>query len=141
LKTGSSIVKTFANNSDLNLGRFTNGTFYYTGLMDEARIQSGIVSSNWVWANWMTVASNTTFASYSEVTQQFPALSAFSSGNNLALEWPANGVGFAIYTTTNLTSAAVWTLVTNRPEFTNGVWEVSLTTDAISARFFRLQAP
>jgi hypothetical protein len=141
LQTSSSIVKTFANNADLNLGRFTNGTFYYTGLMDEARIQSGIVSSNWVWANWMTVASNTTFASYSEVTQQFPALSAFSSGNNLALEWPANGVGFAIYTTTNLTSAAVWTLVTNRPEFTNGVWEVSLTTDAISARFFRLQAP
>jgi hypothetical protein len=139
LQASSSIVKTFANNTDLNFGRFTNNNFYFTGLMDEARIQTGIVSSNWVWANWMTVASNSTFASYSTVTQQSPALSVSLNGNELILQWPASGVGFALHTATNLASPGAWLVATNQAALVNGRWQISLVKDAIP-RFYRLQA-
>jgi hypothetical protein len=139
LQSSSSIVNTFVNNADLNFGRFTNNNFYFTGLMDEARIQIGTVSSNWVWANWMTVASNSTFASYSSVTQQSPALSMSLNGGNLVLQWPASGVGFALYTATNLAATANWAPASNQAALVNGQWQVSLMNDAIS-RFYRLQA-
>jgi hypothetical protein len=140
LLSSSSIVKTFANNADLNLGRFTNNIFYFTGLMDEARIQTGTVSSNWIWANWLTVASNATFATYSSVTQQSPALSVSLNGNALVLQWPASGVGFALYATTNLIPTAVWSLMTNLPTFQNGRWQISVLRDPPISRFYRLQA-
>jgi hypothetical protein len=140
VQSSSSVVKTFANNADLNLGRFTNGTLYFTGSMDEARIQTGTVSSNWVWANWMTVASNATFESYSSVTQQSPALSVSLNGAALVLQWPASAVGFALYTTTNLTPPANWLLATNQAAFVNGQWQISLANDALASRFYRLQA-
>jgi len=138
LQSSSSIVKTFANNTDLNLGRFTNSSFYFTGLMDEARIQTGTVSSNWVWANWMTVASNATFASYSSVTQQSPALSVSLNSNALVLQWPASGVGFALYTATNL-QTAIWTLTTNQPFLLNDQWWIQISRDGNASRFYRLQ--
>jgi hypothetical protein len=139
LQSSSSIVKNFANNADLNLGRFTNNNFYFTGLMDEARIQSGIVSSNWVWANWMTVASNSTFTSYSTVTQESPALSVSLNANALVLRWPASGVGFALYSSTNLVPAN-WAPVTNQAALVNGEWQIPLMSDAIACRFYRLLA-
>jgi hypothetical protein len=140
LQSSSSIVKTFANTADLNLGRFTNSSFYFTGLIDEARIQSGIVSSNWVWANWMTVASNSIFENYSRVTQQSPALSVSLNGGNLLLQWPASGVGFRLYSTTNLAATAIWLLATNQATLVNGQWQISLASDALASRFYRLQA-
>jgi len=140
LQSSSSIVKTFANNADLNLGRFTNSTFYFTGLMDVARIQNSVVSSNWVWANWMTVASNCTFTSYSSVTLQSPALSVSMNGSNLLLQWPASGVGFALYTATNIAPTANWLLATNQAALVNGEWQISLAIDALASRFYRLRA-
>ncbi len=140
LQSSSSIVKTFANSADLNLGRFTNSNFYFTGLMDEARIQTGIVSSNWVWANWMTVASNSTFESYSPVSQQSPALSVSLDGSNLLLQWPASGVGFGLYSTTNLGPSSIWALATNVAELINGQWQISVADDSGISRFYRLQS-
>jgi hypothetical protein len=140
LQSSSSLVKTFANSADLNLGRFTNSAFYFTGLMDEARIQISTVSSNWVWANWMTVVSNATFASYSTITQQSPALSVGLNGGNLLLQWPASGVGFALYSTTNIRPGAVWTALPDAPAFVNGKWQISVANDANISRFYRLQA-
>jgi len=139
LQSSSSIVKTFANNADLNLGRFTNSNFYFTGLMDEARIQTSTVSSNWVWANWMTVASNAAFATYSTVTQQSPALSVSLTSNTLVLQWPASGVGFALYSSSNL-APANWALATNLATLFDGQWQISLVNDASASRFYRLQA-
>jgi len=52
------------NQAALNLARFTSGNFYWKGMIDEARIESVARSSNWVWATWMTVASNSALASY-----------------------------------------------------------------------------
>jgi len=63
----SSVVTDFPNQATVNLGRFTNNSFYFNGILDEARIGVGACSSNWVWASWMTVASNATFAAGSAV--------------------------------------------------------------------------
>lgn len=140
VQSSSSIIKTFANNADLNLGRFTNADFYFTGLMDEARIQTGTVSSNWVWANWMTVASNATFQSYSAVTQESPALSVILTAGGPVLQWPGSGVGFALYTATNLGPTAVWSGATNQPTLVDGQWQIPITDESAAARFYRLQA-
>lgn len=69
---GGAVTPTFTQVADLNVGRFTNSALYYTGLIDEARIHSGIDSSNWVWASYMTVASNAEFSTYSSVTSTAP---------------------------------------------------------------------
>jgi hypothetical protein len=36
----------------------------WKGRIDEARIQQGTASANWIWASWMTMASNSAFSSY-----------------------------------------------------------------------------
>jgi len=41
---------------------------YYDGLLDDVRISDGVRSSNWLWACWMTVASNRPFTAYGNVT-------------------------------------------------------------------------
>ncbi|MBU6402854.1 MAG: hypothetical protein KGS61_21240, partial [Verrucomicrobia bacterium] len=60
-------VSDFANQSDLNLGRFTDTAFPMNGLVDEVRIASSTNSAAWVWASYRTVAANSTFQSYSAV--------------------------------------------------------------------------
>ncbi len=139
--TASGSIRTdFSNQSDVNAARMTNSGFYLKGTIDEARILSATASSNWVWASWMTVASNATFASYSTVTQQTPALKICASGSNLILNWPASGVGLSIYTTTNLTPPVLWTSATNQPFLTNSQWQITLPPGSDATRFYRLQS-
>jgi len=40
----------------VNIGRFTNGTLYFKGVLDEVRIEAWMASSNWVWASAMAVS-------------------------------------------------------------------------------------
>jgi hypothetical protein len=135
------VITGFANQADMNLGRFTNASFYFNGSMDEARIASGTCSSNWVWADWMTVVSNTALASYSTITRETPVLSlAGSASGSLTLTWPTPGVGFALYTATNVTPPAVWTLLTNQPVLVNTQWQVALSSGTSPAQFYRLQS-
>jgi hypothetical protein len=72
--------------------------------------------------------------------QQSPALSVSLTGSNLLLRWPASGVGFALYTATNIAPTANWLLTTNLAAFVNGQWQISLMNDAIASRLYRLQA-
>jgi hypothetical protein len=134
----SAVVPGFANNADINLGRFTNATLYFTGAMDEARIASGTRSSNWVWASWMTVASNTALTSYSVVNPR-PTLSMDSSSNGPVLSWPTNAGVFTLFTTTDLVSPPAWVPATNVPVQSNGQWQVSLGTNIDGNQFYRLQ--
>lgn len=133
------VVTDFVNNTDLNFGRFTNNFNYFKGTMDEARIQSGLASSNWIWATWMTVSSNTSLENYSGVALQSPSLSINPGANGALLSWPGNGVGFTLFTTTNLTPPAVWTPATNQPVFTNNQWQISLPANS-STHFYRLKS-
>jgi hypothetical protein len=134
----SAVVPGFANQADVNLGRFTNSSFYFTGVMDEARIASGTRSSNWVWASWMTVTSNATWSGYSQVNPQ-PTLSLVASGSGPVLSWPTDAGVFTLFTTTNLLPPATWYPATNVPVQTNGQWQVPLGTNLTASQFYRLQ--
>jgi hypothetical protein len=61
--------------------------------MDELRIESAMRSTNWAWASWMTVVSNSVLASYSSVVQQPLAISIAGTGKEELVCWPAHGVG------------------------------------------------
>ena len=137
---GSTQVATdFVNLADMNLGRFTNGSLYFTGVMDEARIQNGAASANWSWASWATVAANSTLANYAPVSRSAPSLALSTGPGSLVLSWPANGVGFSLYSTTNLAPPVAWTPVTTAPTLTGNQWQVTLPANNAPTRFFRLQ--
>ncbi|HLX70543.1 MAG TPA: DUF2341 domain-containing protein, partial [Verrucomicrobiae bacterium] len=137
----SSVNGSFPNQAGVNLGRFTNNTFYFKGAMDEVRIESGTRDSNWVWAAWMNVVSNTTLANYTGITQAAPALSIGGSPDGgTVLTWPASGVGFTLYTATNLTPPITWTPATNQPAFSNNQWQMTLPPDQTTSRYYRLQS-
>jgi hypothetical protein len=57
------------------------------GAVDEARIQSGVNSSNWVWASYMTVASNSVFGAYSSVASSTVKLNFSVIEGKLVLTW------------------------------------------------------
>jgi hypothetical protein len=141
-RTGKSSVQTMFGNQNLfNIGRFTNGTFYFKGTIDEARIESGTRSSNWVWASWMTVESNSVFSSYSPVTQQQPVLSIDANAGGLSASWPGSGVGFRLYTASNLVPPVAWSMATNQPFLTNAntQWQITLPSNGGGPVFYRLQ--
>jgi hypothetical protein len=135
----STVDAAFPNQTGLNLGRLTNNTYYFNGVLDEARIQAGAQSSNWVWASWATVASNSVFQSYSAITQQMPALTIGVGGGTASLNWAGSSVGFALYTATNLGSST-WTPATNQPVLTNSQWQIALPVDSSATRFYRLKS-
>jgi hypothetical protein len=129
----------FMNQSDENLARFTNSNFYFKGAIDEARVESAARSSNWVWASWMTVAGNSTLATYSPVNPQ-PTLSLVSSPSGPLLTWPASAGIFTLYTATNLTPPATWLPVTNSPTLVSNQWQFPLEQTGADSQFYRLQA-
>jgi hypothetical protein len=137
----SNIDSAFPNETGINLGRFTNNALLFKGSMDEVRIEAGQRSSNSVWAAWMNVVSNTSLANYTGVTRTAPALSIGGSGDGgTVLTWPASGVGFSLYTATNLTAPVVWTLATNQPALSNSQWQITLPQDGDVSRYYRLQS-
>jgi hypothetical protein len=136
----SSVVTGFPSQATVNLGRFTNSMFYFNGILDEARIGVGACSSNWVWASWMTVASNAAFAVASAVIRQPPTLAVAGGAGGLVLSWPGSGVGLALSAATNLIPPVVWSPVTNVPALVSNQWQIPLPPDDDTARFYRLQA-
>jgi hypothetical protein len=79
----------FTNYADVNLGRFTDGSFAIHGIVDEARIRSGISSPNWVWAEYMNVAQNSAFESYGPAVTSLVTINAHLIGGKLVLSWPS----------------------------------------------------
>jgi len=137
--TNGPTVTDFANASGLDLGRFTNSGFYFTGSLDEARIAPGICSSNWICATWLNVASNNVFNS-SSIVNPSPALASSRSADGIALSWPqASGV-FTLYATTNLAPPVIWQPATNAVTYVNGQWQTSIAPVDQGTQFYRLQA-
>jgi hypothetical protein len=131
------VVNDFANDTDLNLGRFTNGFFYFNGAIDEARIQTGTVSPDWVWASWMTAASNTFFATYSTVNPR-PTLSVAAAESGPLLTWPASAGVFTLHVATHLAPPIDWSPAAESAVLVEGQWRASLSP-AGGSRFYRLQ--
>jgi len=137
IPSGGAVYPSFANASDLNLGRFLNNVFYFDGLLDEVRIASNVQTANWIWASWHSVASNVVFVSFSPVNPE-PSVSVAASGDAPVLSWPATAGPLTLYTATNLSSPTVWLPVTNLPFLTNGQWQITLPA-AGGSQFYRLQ--
>jgi hypothetical protein len=127
-----------ANQADVNLGRFINSDFYFKGVLDETRIEAVTRSSNWVWASWMTVASNAALAEYASVAQQPLTLFASTSNKWVVLAWPAFGVGAALYVATNQAEPVLWFLATNAPALVGSQWQVIISAADGGPRFYRL---
>ena len=84
----TTVQANFPSDGDLHLGRFIDPFFYMHGTMDEARIQDGVASPNWVWADYMTVAQNSGFQSYSSITNSLVTLAFEVINGQLVLSWP-----------------------------------------------------
>jgi hypothetical protein len=131
----------FQEEGAVNMGRMTNGTFYFKGAIDEARIMSGTSSSNLVWASWMNVASNADWENASAVVRARPDLTIGATNDKtLLLSWPGSGVDFGLFTSTNLTAPVVWKPATNGLVFTNNHWQITLSPGGDEVCLFRLQA-
>jgi hypothetical protein len=87
--SSSSVVKDFTTLADLNLARFLDNNFGLHGAMDEARIQQGVSSANWIWASYMTVAGNSSFQTYTDVSgsSNNGDLTIQESNGSLVLSW------------------------------------------------------
>ncbi|MDD4869986.1 MAG: LamG domain-containing protein [Kiritimatiellae bacterium] len=48
------------------------GTYWFNGIVEEARVENVARSSNWVWACWMNTASNSLFAGYGKIEGKGP---------------------------------------------------------------------
>jgi hypothetical protein len=134
-------VSTFGLTNVLDLGAFLNPAFQFNGDLDEARIQAGIASSNWIYTSWETVAANTELENYSAVAEQRPNLSISNDSSNILLTWPGSGIGFTLYSTTNLASVLSWQPSRNQPVLVSNQWQVELPTNGNSVCFYRLQSP
>jgi hypothetical protein len=118
-------------------------------LLDEARMANTARSPDWIWASYATSATNSSLAAYANVVRNHPQLNiqtdAAGHGGSLVFNWPASGVGFALQTATNLATPVAWTALTNAPMLitTNGVtqWQISLSPDANTMRYYRLWSP
>ena len=70
-----------------------------------------------------------------------PTLSIASAGTNIFLAWPvANGTGYTLYSSTDLTAPGGWTNAAAAVQTNSGQYVVTILPDAIT-RFFRLQKP
>jgi hypothetical protein len=128
-------VNLFAITNQLNLGAFLNPALFITGDLDEARVQYGIASTNWLITTYLNMA-DTSFISYSSVNLQ-PVLTITSSVNGYLFSWPANDGVFTLETATSL--AGPWTAVTTpAPVMTDGVWEQTVQP-AAGNHFYRLE--
>ena|SRR5260221_13926012 len=64
----------------------TSGALDFNGFLDEARIESGVRSSAWIWASWATVA-NSAFATYGSIVPAAVTLHCQVVNGQLVLTW------------------------------------------------------
>jgi hypothetical protein len=131
------VVSSLGLTNQLNLGAFLDPVFYFTGPLDEARVQYGIATTNWVVATYQNMADPSAFVSFSSVNLQ-PPLSITSLSNMYVLSWPTNDGTFTLESTTNLTPPAVWAPVSGSPVITNGLYE-QIVQPVNRNTFYRLQ--
>lgn len=89
------------------------GYLCFNGAMDEARIESGVCSSNWVWASWATVADSA-FANYGAITPPNVTLQYQVISGQVVLTWATGALQSSPTVTgpyTNVTSASPFTLI------------------------------
>ena len=113
---------------------------YHKGPLDEMRISNVPRSSNWVWAVYQNIASNSAFASYGMVSGAIPPAPEFqsfsvSNGQVTMLVGGVAGYTYAVQTSTNLVT---WTnLFTTNPAVMPFNW-VDASASNYPLRFYRV---
>jgi hypothetical protein len=87
LTGANTILSSFARTNNVRLGSAIDNFFTFLGSMDEARIEDGTRSTNWIWASYMTVGATTNFESYSSVSSSVVTLNYSVSGQTMLLNW------------------------------------------------------
>lgn len=67
------------------------------------------------------------------------AISSAPGGNSVSIAWPANAVGFTLYSANTLAPPVQWTPVPVPPTLVNTQWVVTLSPLTNQAAFYRLQ--
>jgi len=84
-----SILNNFSKTNHVLLGMSSDGAFPFNGAIDEARVEFGVCSSNWIWSSWANAVSIGSLSTYARVS--------IASGNGLnfniidggiILNWP-----------------------------------------------------
>jgi hypothetical protein len=141
---GGSVLSDFAIQAAIDLGCFANTNYPFKGSMDEVRIEPLARSPNWIWASWMTVASNTTFATYAVLDGALKITDLFAESGG-ALRFGGSGLPLQAYVleaATSLVPPVVWSpLVTNTAD-SEGVFGFSdpQATNFLQ-RFYRITIP
>jgi hypothetical protein len=128
----------------LILGRDGNATtpWYFTGSLDEVRFSTVVRSANWVWAEYVNIASNTVFNNYGAMAAG-SGITVGSTSNafpntfvNATSTWSytISGVALTNNLTVSVPSSSVFTISSNNVDFgsevvlaTNDVGNVPLT--------------
>lgn len=130
-------------NTDMNIAREYGGR-NLNARMDEVRISSVARSTNWLWATYQSIASNSVFVAASPVQTigvLGTNLTATLLGGSLKLSWPADHTGWRLQVQTNSINqglGANWTDVPNA-SVTNQVIVPTITTNG--AVFYRMVFP
>jgi hypothetical protein len=122
------------------------------GMLDEGRIMAVAASSNWVWASYMTMGSNASFATYgtvqagtgggAEVIMFVPAgMSAGSTGCSFSWCGAAGATNsFKVYRSTNLIAGG-WQLVAPNIARSGTGTNIWTDTNVFPQAFYRVAAP
>ena len=142
--TGS-IRPDFGTNQDVQLGQLIAAGFPFNGLIDEARIQSSVSSSNWIWASYITVAKNSSLASYSNVVSTViapplpVAIHVQFSGGSLSLSGTggtAGGTYYVIGSTNLAVPMGSWTVLSTNLFDASGNFSSSVPVDVSKQALF-----
>jgi alpha-galactosidase len=115
-------------------------TYDFVGNLDEVRISNVARSANWIWAEYMTMASNAVFNTYGAVTLYTAPVSPVQltisgNGNGVMISWPAITAGNAMLQTSP--DLITWTNST-APVVINGSRKMVSITPESQAQFYRL---
>ena len=89
----------------------------------------------------MNAGSNAAFQSLSSVTNQPITLRPAILPGLCSIAWPAPGVGWRLYTSTNPADPSAWTQATNIPTLANDQWQIRVPLDSRAPCFFRIRSP
>jgi len=99
----------------------------FDGNIDEARVSSGIRSTNWIWATWLNGASNTTFNNYGPDQSSVPAPEIANAMPTNITRTSANLNGYLSSTGGAETTVSVYWGDSNGGAPTSGLWETTNT--------------
>ena len=115
-------------------------TRFMKGALDEFRFSNVPRSSNWVWAVYQNIASNTTFAAYGNVATTVAATPTFGAAamSGGAMGFQINGSAGFNYTVQGSTNLTTWTdLFATNPAAMPFNW-TDISSTNFPARFYRV---